>query len=77
MAKPVEVAEAAREFLRGGVTWEEVVKLASETTFTAGEPEVYGTDPGFDPESWKDTVGLVFKLPHDKLKELRAAAKFV
>ena len=74
---PANVAALARGYLRGEVDWDSVLRLAAATTFTRGEPEVYGTDPGFDPDSWKDTVGLVFKLPHDKLKELRAAAKFV
>ena len=74
---PANVAALAREYLRGEVDWDSVLRLAAATTFTRGEPEVYGRDNSLDLDSWKDTVGLISHLPYEKRKQLRATAKFV
>ena len=49
-------------------------KMVSETTFTHQPLQVYGEDPWWDPDSFRDNV---FGLTYDETSELLKVASFV
>ena len=48
--------------------------MVSETTFTHQPLQVYGEDPWWDPDSFRDNV---FGLTYDETTELLQVAEFV
>lgn len=77
MATPKEVKEAVSAYVdhKSPQAFEMLKTLVSETTFTRNDPQTYGEDSDWDPNSWEVAVRQ-YGMTGKEISELFQVAKF-